>query len=77
MDSKERREKLNAMVWEDPDFRSAWEEYERTKNKFEKLVRWMPRKVRNILWAYPGMGYFLYQRMMDYVCEQMIFQNES
>ena len=47
MDSKERREKLNAMVWEDPDIRSAWEEYERTKIKFEKLVRWMPRKVRN------------------------------
>ncbi len=73
----ERRSRIYEMLESDPEYGKMKAEYETAKARFTKLTDRLPKGVRNLLWSYPGMGYFLYHRMLNYVCEHMQFQDEA
>ena len=52
-------------------------EYEAAQTRFRKFADKMPRRLRNLLYSYPGMGYFLYHQMLNLVSETMIFPDEK
>lgn len=77
MESMERRQKIQAMAMEDEEFRKMYAEYENARTCFRKFADKMPRRLRNLLYSYPGMGYFLYHQLLNLVSEHMIFPDEQ
>ena len=73
----ERRKKILEMADADEDYRRIYAEYTRTKDRFEKYTKYMPRALSNCLWSYPGMLYFLHHRLLTLVSESMRFPEEN
>jgi len=74
---QQRRNRIQELVRRDEEYQKMLREYEPARDEFEKMVEQFPLPVRNILWSYPGMGYFLYHRMLTLVSEQMRFEDET
>lgn len=73
----ERRARIYSMAEADPDYTKMKAEYEPAKTWFEKVVGRLPKKLRNRLFTYPGMGYFMHHRMLTIICENMKFCDED
>ena len=73
----QRRQRILNMMEENPDFLRIRSGCDNARNRFQKLTAWLPPKLRNALREYPGMMYFLYQRVIDTVCAQMRFPDED
>lgn len=76
MDPLERRRKIYEMAEADEEYRKMKAEYDRAQARFTRLTDHLPRRLRNLLWTYPGMGYFLHHRMLTLICETMSFPEE-
>ena len=73
----ERRNRIYEMLESDPEYAKMKAEYESAKGRFTQLTDRLPKKLRNLLWTYPGMGYFLHHRMLNFICEHMKFRDEE
>lgn len=65
-----------AIAEEDPEYQAMRAKYEAFKTKFERFAYRMPKKIRNDLFGYPGMGYLMSQRRLQIACKYMVFQDE-
>lgn len=77
MTPMERRSRIYEIAEADEEYGQMLAEYEAAKDRFERFVNRLPRKLRNLLWSYPGMGYFLHHRMLTIICKNMIFPDEQ
>lgn len=75
--SLERRKRIQEIAFEDSEFRAMHAEYEAAQTRFRKFADKMPKRLRNLLYSYPGMGYFLYHQMLNLVSEHMVFPDEK
>lgn len=73
----QRRQKIQDLAMTDEQFRRMYAEFEQAQCRFRRFADKMPRKLRNMLYAYPGMGFFLYHQMLNLVSEHMIFPEEK
>ena len=73
----QRRQRLFDIMEDNSEYMQIKAATERAKARFQKLTAWLPPKLRNHLREYPGMFYFLHQRMIDTVCQQMRFPDED
>ena len=73
----QRRQRLFDMMEENPDFLRIKACLEASNTRFQKRTAWLPPKLRDSLREYPGMMYFLYQRIIDTVCRNMRFPDED
>ena len=56
----------------------VWEKsYQEYSDKFRKIARWCPKRVRNILVGYGESGRLMMQRMMNLACDHMEFPDEA
>ena len=74
---EQRRARIHAMAEADPDYIRMKAEYEPGKKWFENVVGRLPRKLRNRLFIYPGMGYFMHHKMLNIICDNMKFCDED
>lgn len=77
MDFLERRQKIQKLAMEDFSYREACDGYKQEEVRFQKFVSKMPRRLLNLLRAYPGMGFFVYHELLNWVSEHMIFPDET
>ena len=73
----QRRQRLNQMMADDPKFTRIQASLLPAKAWFEKFTACLPGKLRNRLREYPGMFYFIHQRLIDTVCQHMRFPDED
>ncbi|MBQ8239154.1 MAG: hypothetical protein IJZ39_13540 [Oscillospiraceae bacterium] len=73
----QRRQRLLNIIAENPDFAGIKASLDPAKAWFDQFTARLPGPLRNRLREYPGMFYFLHQRMIDTVCKQMKFQDED
>ena len=73
----QRRQRLEEMIKSDPDCGQLWKEYMDARQRFTKMMERKPRKMRDRLWELPGVGYFLYHRVLMMVCDNMRFADET
>ena len=73
----ERRQRIHAIAEADPDYIQMNAEYEPARIWFEKVVTRLPNGLRNRLFTYPSMGYFMHHRMLTIICENMKFFDED
>lgn len=76
MDSMERRKKIYELARDDEEYRRIKAEYDRAKVLFDRFTLTLPEDQRNLLQSFPGMGHFLYHRMLSIICENMRFEDE-
>lgn len=74
---QQRRARIQEMVEADEEFQKMLREFEPAREEFEHLVDQFPLPLRNILWSYPGMGHFLYHRLLTVVSNEMQFKDET
>lgn len=74
--TEERRRKMLAILEADEDYQKMKLESNMAMANFERFVNHMPRKLRNLLWAYPGLLYFMHHRTLTLLSEQMRFPDE-
>lgn len=73
----QRRQRLEDMIRSDPDCGQLWKEYMEAQQHFMKMMERKPQKTRDRLWRLPGVGYFLYHRVLMMVCKTMRFYDET
>ena len=73
----ERRERIHRMLEKDPEYVKMVDEYKKAENLFSGFTNRLPRKWSSFLWTLPGMGYLLHHKMLNYICENMIFSDED
>ena len=73
----QRRRRLYDLMDQNPDFLRIKASYTPAKAWFDRFTARLPRKLRNRLREYPGMFYFLHQRVIDTVCQYMRFPDED
>ena len=73
----QRRMRLLQLLADDPKFSRLQASFLPAKARFDKLTAYLPGKLRNRLREYPGMFYFLHQRVIDTVCQHMQFPDED
>lgn len=74
---EERRQRMDEIASQDENWKKMMEEYLPAKKRFTKFVDRLPKPLRELLWRYPGMGYFLHHRMLNLVAEHMRFEDEE
>ena len=74
---QERRTRIQELARSDEEYQKMLREYDPAREEFERIAQQLPLPVRNALWSYPGMGYFLYHRMLTLVSEHMRFKDET
>lgn len=73
----QRRERLEAMIRDDTDCGRLLREYSIARCRFTEITERKQKKIRELLWSFPGTGYFLYHRVLMMVCEVMRFPDET
>ena len=73
----QRRQRLLQMMEDDPGFSRITASFLPATARFDSFTARLPRKLCNRLREYPGMFYFLYQRLIDTVCQHMRFPDED
>ena len=74
---EQRLDRIYQLAETDAEYRKMKAEYEPGKAWFEKTMGRLPEKLRNRVWAYPGMGYFMHHRMLILICRNMKFVDEE
>ena len=77
MTPEQRRERIYEMAKSDSECCKMYEEFAQAKARFTKLTDLLPKRTRNLLWSYPGMGYFLHHRILTLICLHMKFSDEE
>ena len=73
----ERRERIQEILESDEECRRMMESLDNAKGKFEQYVSPLPEETRQLLWEYPGMAYFLHNRILNMICISMKFPDEE
>ena len=73
----QRRKRIHEIMDRNPEFIRLKDAFDRDKRWFDAFTARLPRRLRNRLRSYPGMMYFLYCRVIDTVCRDMRFPDES
>ena len=73
----ERRKRIWNMVQADAEIQKMNREYEKGREWFVKATKWMPSRLHTKWWNFPGMSYFIHQRTITLICENMKFQDEQ
>lgn len=76
MTPEQRRFEVYRIAEADREYQKAKEQLDSEQARFTQFVDKLPKFLRNILWGYPGMLYLTYHRLLDVICEQMIFPDE-
>lgn len=72
-----RMERLQQLAQQDSIYQ-VWEKsYYEFSSKFHRIVRWCPKRIRNILFGYAESGRLMMQRMTNLACEHMEFPDEK
>ena len=77
MTPEQRRKRIYELAEADSEYRKIYAEFEPAKDRFTKLTNLLPKRTRNLLWSYPGLGYFLHHRMLTVICQYMKFSDEE
>ena len=77
MTPDQRRRRIFNIAEADEEYQQIMRELTSARNGFDQAVKWMPGNVRNQLGCFPGLGYFLFHRMLTIVCAHMIFPDEE
>ena len=73
----QRRERLQQIAGADEEFRGMKAAWDKAREAFDAYTDTLPEAQRNLLQAYPGMGYFLYHRLLTIACRHMRFPDEN
>ena len=73
----QRRQRIYDMIGENPEFMRMKAAYDQDKSWFERFTARLPRRLCSRLRAYPGMMFFLHRRMLDAICRNMCFPDET
>ena len=73
----DRRRRIYELMDQDPEIQKMMVEYKQGRKWFERATRWMPPGLHSKWWNFPGMGYFIYHRVLTLVCENMRFPDEE
>ena len=74
---EQRRFKIYDIAETDEGYRKVKEQLDSAQNKFTRFTDRLPGFLRNFLWTYPGMLFFMHHRLLDVICEHMIFPDEK
>lgn len=77
MDFSSRYDRLMEIAQEDDIFQVYAKSQAIFKEPFHRFIRWMPKKLRNILAGYAYAGVQMHQRIITIACEQMRFPDEN
>ena len=73
----ERRERIQGILESDEECCKMTKSLEDAKERFEQYVSTLPEETRQLLWEYPGMAYFLHNRILNMICTSMKFPDEE
>ena len=73
----QRRQRLLEMMARNPEYTRIQASLLPSKAWFDNFTARLPAKLRSRLREYPGMFYFLHQRVIDTVCRNMRFPDED
>ena len=73
----QRRKRIYELMEQNEEFRRIRAELDPAEARFRKFTDRLPKWLRNRLREYPGMQYFMYQRILDAVCRTMKFPDED
>lgn len=73
----QRRERIQEIMESDAECRRMMNSLDDAKREFEQYVSNLPEEVRSMLWEYPGMAYFLHNRILNLTCAAMRFPDEQ
>ena len=73
----QRRQRIYEMMENNEEFRRIRAELDPAEARFRKFADRLPQVLRSRLCEYPGMQYFMYQRILDAVCRTMKFPDEE
>ena len=72
-----RMQRLEQIAKQDSIYQ-VWEKsYYDFSDKFHKITRWCPKRIRNILCGYAESGRLMMQRMTNLACDHMEFPDEN
>ena len=77
MDFSSCYDRLMEIAHEDDIFQVYAKSQALFNDPFHKFLRWMPKKLRNILAGYAYAGVMMHQRIITIACEQMRFPDET
>ena len=73
----QRRQRLYSLMRENPEYMKMKDAYDPAKTWFDLFTARLPGFLRNRLREYPGMMFFMHNRIIDTVCKQMQFPDED
>lgn len=73
----QRRFRIYRIAEGDEAYQKAKEQLDIAQTKFTHFSDRLPRFLRNFLWTYPGMQYFTHHRLLDVICDCMVFPDEQ
>ena len=74
---EQRRSKIYELAETNEEYHKIMQELSSAKKAFESYTDSLPEDQRNLLWSYPGMGYFMHHRLFTWICETMRFPEEE
>ena len=77
MTDLERRKRIHEICEGDKEYQALKSEYDAAQKRFTALTDRLPGKLRNLLWCFPGTGYLLHHKMLNLICEKMVFPDEE
>ena len=73
---EQRRSRICDLAENDEAYQKAKAQLEREQARFTRFADKLPGFLRNLLWSYPGMLYLTHHRLLDVICEEMVFPDE-
>lgn len=77
MTDTEKWNRLEQLAEQDETYLVWKNSYDEFAPKFNRFLRWCPRKIRNFLCGYAECGRLMMQRMVNLACEHMEFPEEK
>ncbi len=77
MDKVEKWNRLDELALQDDLYKFYRRAYCESAVKFDKIIRWCPRKLRNTLQGYADFGRLMMQRMAGIALDNMEFHDEK
>lgn len=77
MDKVEKWKRLDELALQDDIYKFYRRAYCESAVKFGKIIRWCPRRLRNILEGYADFGRLMMQRMAGIALENMEFREDA
>lgn len=73
---EQRRSRIYEIAETDKGYLKAKAQLEHEQSRFTLFTNKLPGFLRNFLWCYPGMLYLTHHRLLDVICEKMVFTDE-